>query len=97
MKPHEQAFEYDPDGDVVTTREDGVRVAVAREVSDDDGPLIAAAPEMARVLLAVEWVSEGNDVWCPYCLGRRAFDMPETGHKPTCSRQLVLRKAGVLT
>lgn len=58
--------------------------------------LAAAAPEMARALIAIEW--DGGDVAgnsiCPFCC---ADKYPEEGrnHKPDCALAAALRKAGI--
>lgn len=48
--------------------------------------LAAAAPELARVLLAVEFDAHGG--FCPSCRGLGY-------HKPECTLDAALRKAGV--
>ena len=52
--------------------------------------LAATAPEMARVLLAVEW--DGGT--CPSCGGTRDRH-EDDGHADDCALDAVLRKAGV--
>lgn len=56
--------------------------------------LAAAAPDMARVLLAVEWAGRssqgGDDGMCPAC-----DRWKERGHMPDCALDAALRKAGV--
>lgn len=71
--------------------------------NDSDGPerakLAAAAPEMARLLLELEWADPRNH-WsddgansngCCVC-----GEYKKDGHKPDCALVAVLRKAGVL-
>lgn len=61
--------------------------------------LQAAAPELVRALLAVEWggefrrVSNAVGVMCPACHARP--DQHGKVHKPTCLIDAALRKAGV--
>lgn len=59
----------------------------------DRARLAAAAPEMARLLLQLEWTQGG--VWdpagCHVCLGGR----DSGGHKPDCAYDALMRKAGV--
>lgn len=62
--------------------------------------LAAAAPDMVRVLLEMEWKPLGT---CPGCggLGEAIPDNPmtgpvaATGHRPDCALDAALRKAGV--
>jgi hypothetical protein len=66
--------------------------------------LAACAPEMARMLLAIEWngheedsIERGrNESTCPMC---GALEMGEQGsfraHRPDCAIDALLRKAGV--
>ena len=52
--------------------------------------LASAAPDMARVLLAVEWWGEvDGEPTCPCC------DHAATEHHPECDLDLSLRKAGL--
>jgi hypothetical protein len=78
------------DGDMVRLGEQTLMV--------DDGPsaaLIAAAPNLVRALLEVEWVEyEGpGSAICPACkLGR--VDWAADAHAPGCELDAALRKAG---
>lgn len=59
--------------------------------------LAAAAPDMARVLLALEWSgmawdSSGGSLRCPSC---RSQDVIGKRHAPGCALDDALRKAGV--
>lgn len=63
----------------------------------DRAQLAAAAPEMARLLIEVQWAGVltyqyegGGDPCCPVCEGE------EPRHEPDCKLVAVLRKAGVL-
>lgn len=61
--------------------------------------LASAAPEMARVLLAVEWMPhpETELRFCPSCDGEYPEDFPnclDAGHRPGCALDAALRKAG---
>lgn len=67
--------------------------------------LAAAAPEMARLLLEVQWTPTGYDhePCCPICsmsMPRRPEDRDEArfphGHAKDCTLLAVLKKAGVL-
>ena len=51
--------------------------------------LAAAAPEMARLLLDLEWMGEPGGYRCPSCADYHR-------HRPNCRLVAVLRKAGVL-
>lgn len=61
--------------------------------------LIAAAPDMARALIEVEWVLLPDDRYgprCPCCLGLEWKEgEPRTGHEDWCKLSAALRKAGV--
>lgn len=63
---------------------------------EDRARLASAAPEMARVLLAIEW-SGGGDGDCPSCRGDRYYgtNAHPAGHAPDCALDAALRKAGV--
>lgn len=63
--------------------------------------LISAAPDMARVLLAIEWEGETTDEGrcdrCPSC-GRyppTELALRDEGHATDCALDAALRKAGV--
>jgi hypothetical protein len=66
-----------------------------------DGPcqhrgsiLASAAPDMAHVLLEVEWegmVYGDSEPCCPTCLGKKVIGI----HEPGCALDAALRKAGV--
>lgn len=63
--------------------------------------LAAAAPEMARLLLDVQFTSGYDGTDCYWCSGARPFDWDgenesKRGHKDRCPFAAVLRKAGVL-
>lgn len=51
--------------------------------------LAAAAPDLARALLSVEW--EDYSGRCPWCSAIRGAD-----HRADCERQSALKKAGVV-
>lgn len=101
MKAHEETWVYDgrwlqvhpPEGETY-----GERWACA-DYGDAPGPrarLAAAAPEMARLLLEIEFHSQEGDEGhlpsaCPICDGYEY-----RGHKPDCRLVAVLRKAGVI-
>jgi hypothetical protein len=80
---HAEVRLYSPEFEAST---DPIRYDLARA--------LAASPDMARVLLAVEWSGrEGrdNDVACPVCGEWEAFGK----HRPDCALDAALRKAGV--
>lgn len=54
--------------------------------------LASAAPDMARLLLELEWCDDDGH-YCPSC-GYSRFRTPQT-HAPDCRLVAVLRKAGV--
>lgn len=64
--------------------------------------LAAAAPELVRALLRVEWFEYGNpdslDIWigelCPICRSSKSGAMPSQLHKPGCDIDAALTKAG---
>ncbi len=100
MKPHEQTWEAAYDGAIVLPHDGGGQYVIARVVplgvppqEDDNARLIAAAPDLTRVLLAVEWVSThryNEGFWCPTCKGAK-----QIGHDADCALEAALRKAGV--
>lgn len=52
--------------------------------------LAVQAPAMARLLLELEWAPHDEGAYCLICQGG------EPAHMPNCSRQAVLRAAGVI-
>ena len=72
---------YGPDG-----------LVVARAIgpgADERAPLIAEAPAMARMLLAIEWEAEDGD-GCPSCKFSK-----EQGHGPECEMDALFIRLGV--
>jgi len=65
-----------------------------------DAEFAAAAPDMCRALLAVEWGDTGSD-WapcCPYCHGPSPLQGLEhhyLGHDANCKLDAALTKAGL--
>ncbi len=59
--------------------------------------LASAAPEMARVLLALEWTGVAHEELpaCIVCGYLPDLPNPEDGHKPDCALVAALRKAGL--
>ena len=56
--------------------------------------LAAAAPDLVRALLAVEWIYQGHETGereCPWCMSEEWQP-----HAEDCVRQAALRKAGVI-
>ncbi len=62
--------------------------------------LAAAAPDLVRALLAVEWVRDEElylGYECPWCGARNPDGSIDTyHHEKPCTRQAALRKAGVI-
>ncbi len=65
--------------------------------------LTAAAPDLVRALLAVEWVAQDGCCGemtlpqCPWCDGYEGrVGFGHHGHTADCQRQAALRKAGVV-
>lgn len=58
--------------------------------------LASAAPDMARVLLALEWTQDYRDDVrsCPVCGGWETGGL-NAGHEKNCTLDAALRKAGV--
>ena len=71
----------------------GVIELHSQETHNARARLAAAAPDMARVLLAIEW--EGHLGLCPVCDGRRP-ECEGEGHRAGCAWVAALRKAGAL-
>ena len=70
---------------------------------DAKDQLASAAPDMARVLLAVEWsgstpTATGPHPTCPSCAGMQPHPSrdagPRGGHRKDCALDAALRKAG---
>jgi hypothetical protein len=57
--------------------------------SNDRAKLAAAAPDMARLLIEIEWQGDEVRYRCPSCGGGTP------GHESDCALDAVLRKAGV--
>ena len=62
------------------------------EADEANAKLAAAAPDMARALLAIEWRGgvQGDSGMCPSCSVFAGFS-----HAPNCALDAALRKAGV--
>lgn len=92
MKVWEEEWAANWDVDyAVTLERNGARFGTVSAGGPDGvlrARLAAAAPDMACVLLAVEWSSESA---CPIC---QAYEY-EGKHKPDCALDAALRKAGV--
>ena len=84
-----------------TVRDGEVAYRVVNEAGDvvlpgpmrqDDAELAAAAPDLVRALLAVEWVHGIRQIaaTCPACMAEIALD-----HAKNCPIDAALRKAGV--
>ena len=73
-------------------------VASSLECRSEDARLAAAAPDMARVLLALEWSRpsplDETVRTCPVCL-QHDIGRPHA-HAPDCALDTALSKAGVL-
>lgn len=97
MKPWEETWEAEHEDslDYITRGPDGFIAGF--DDQKERATLAAAAPEMARVLLALEWKGAelGDDCTyavCPSCGAYKG----EVGHAPDCGLVAVLRKAGVV-
>jgi hypothetical protein len=87
MKPWEETWE-----------DDVVEIAAHVAYTPERRRLASAAPDMARVLLDVEWMFSERDEYrrCPSCTGLETTkDEPRTGHYESCKLDAALRKAGV--
>lgn len=95
-KPWEETWMVGPNGDDVGMPLEHGRVTVAfGPMAEDDARLAAAAPDLARALLAVEWsgVSGYHRVpGCPSC-GSPQSSMKHDKH---CELDAALRKAGII-
>lgn len=100
-KPWEETWHV---GQLGVEDEDGVPVLadVFEVFGAVDARLAAAAPDLVRALLAVEWSGRPGDAHCEWC-GAPAEDRytrdgwtPIGEHEDDCPRQAALRKAGVL-
>lgn len=109
MEPWEHTWHVDESGTLIRDERD-YRIAETIELDippqeQSNARLAAAAPEMARLLLELEWGGEpvraiaGPIATCPSCLGMRpqlSRDAgPRGGHRKDCRLIAVLRKAGV--
>jgi hypothetical protein len=81
----------DPDLPIIARFDGGELIGRAR--------LAAAAPDLARALLAVEWAAEHPAVGahCPMCNGfpPGVAEASPGGHRAGCALDAALRKAGV--
>jgi hypothetical protein len=63
---------------------------------EDRARLASAAPDMVRVLLAVEWEGGDSFAFCPSCGGLRdGLSGEPPGHRADRDLDAALRKAGV--
>lgn len=102
VKPWEETWSTHGSDEVANER--GTIASFGSEAGDYERTLLAsAAPDMARVLIAIEWgaTDEGDNDVCPSC-GFGAFVRPDpklpkvrAGHRPDCALDAALRKAGV--
>jgi hypothetical protein len=100
MKPHEETWTADAD---TVVGPDGAAVATFWATHADEASflertkLAAAAPDLVRALLAVEWSGDASASRCPGCLGVKpgvaAYTKYE-GHSERCPVDAALRKAG---
>jgi hypothetical protein len=100
--PHEETWEIEypseevPGNWVVRKRHGGsLFVSMPRsepvQMCRSRGQLATAAPEMARLLLEMQWGAQVQDQrGCQCCLR-----FPEEGHAPDCKLVAALRKAGI--
>jgi hypothetical protein len=93
IKPWEETWWFDVDHMNVNRPDesDGYYVVacvdepVDQEAQVARGRLVTCAPEMARMLLRVEWVADGNFASCHFCTGVRPADadfMASRGWRP---------------
>lgn len=88
----------EPDSLWMVLDSESPRCLVADTISEAQSRLIAAAPDMARVLLEVEWSAQNQygQAQCPSCRGDEYKDgEPRTGHEEHCALFAALQKAGV--
>lgn len=81
----------------VRTNDDAVvEVHVAGKLDAQRAKLASAAPEMARVLLDIEW-SARDATMCPSCNGdvAPAYAGATFGHSLACELDAAIRKAGL--
>lgn len=93
-------YVHDPnEGHIARTNGDELIVAWCTENAEfDDGELMAAAPDICRALLAVEWSERPtmgkNRLRCPSC-GCSLRSLGGDGHDPSCLIDAALTKAGL--
>lgn len=88
-KPHEQTWKLGRGYEqaipgLYIADESGCVVVSDDQIIDECMPLIACAPEMARMLLELEWTGETGCLLCG-----------QQEHVADCALDTVLRKAGV--
>lgn len=81
----------DDENDPVVMRSGDDSVQAAWIENEQRAKLLAAAPDLARALLEVEWAEDETGPYCPSCLRWR-----KKGHADDCATAAALRKAGVL-
>ena len=105
MKPWEETWTFDGEREGGCILENDTAVMYTCGPDDPEyhaprGHLASAAPDMARVLLEIEWrAGEFGDPdaggRCPSCLGYEPSGSPDDGHHVDCALDAALRKAGV--
>ena len=88
--PWDDTWRLGTSGDGLVVRGNGTYVA---ECGEDDGPLIAAAPAMARLLCRLEWSSVQDETGCVVCGEFADGDVPE--HTADCLLDAALTQAGI--
>ena len=102
MKPWEETWTTDWASDYTVTilRGDSYRVAQFNAGGPEGvarARLAAAAPDMARLLLKLEWSDVDYDAatYCPSCWASYPWKPSDLGHRDDCEWLAVMRKAGV--
>lgn len=95
MRPLEETWVVDDDiPPVQVLSQSGEEICELPTRDTARASMIAAAPDMARVLLDIEW--EGINGHCPSCMGSRYIPGGERApHRHYCALDASLRKAGV--
>ena len=85
----------DDDGDDCCIADGKGNVLVEDGLDIADARIMAAAPDLVRALLAVEWVDNDTDATGRYTQHCPSCDAYFPKHAPDCALDAALRKAGV--